>query len=1490
MPIQIPVARWGAQVLNWARGRLQRYKELRAVVDRATEAAANAAPLHGDAFRSPSFRHQLLDLARRAALSRRWSTLAQDVNDAYRRLSLPSSTVPASIAKRAADASVLGQVFADEFAYGLAATEQWQAEAQGGLLLEINRQARGALQEVPAFGWEDTATRTRNWLSRGLSSPESSRAQFHQLINVADPARALRVPRPQLRASLKAALAKACERPIVVAGEDGVGKTWAVADAVSDWSERHDIVLFVPARSVTTPRLEAILSGALCEQTQAGTVEGWRARLSPWFPIDPVAADPRRMIVVVDGLNQNPAIDWPQLVYDHATPRWRDRVKLVLVTRPRGAIAAMLESAAATYERVEVAPFDDAELNTALKIIGRAELFVSQRSGSLDKLLRTPRYLEIAAKLWDELDAVDQVTPSRLLLEDMRARAASQSGLSKDDWAGLLVMFGERLVAGKNTLFSPGEVTPTIALTAVTPERIAAALEDIRSGSLFPKRGAVGLDISDAVSELALGMAVVDDLLKRQFGSQVAVQEAIDEALPDFGAEARSSALRFAAIVSLCWTFEHQSITAIRAGLLVAWLAGQNPTAAQDEEASAYAALDVGAFADAFEMCVAGVAPDRRALNVLREAIEGVARTPQGRVLVLWRAVRWAGVIGIRDSFPQQNEAGHQRRLRWLEEQLGFAPEPGVQELLGVRIEFVAGFGSDALVSLAADVLRDGPLAPHALVFKTAAVAAAIGRQDDGWSALRWTARLNAADASEADAALRSAAGAVLRDVGALAESTAKTAAFQLLELIADDADREAMEQLVNPNSLWSKIYAEYLIDPTKSAIRLEARHVLSVAEREDLAAYARVIRVKPYLANHTISFPQQFADAVVADAKARWRAADIGDGFDTSSAGVTFATLDPALARMAPETLGALKRQFADHVLTREGIPLQRGAQTARTFLAVMSDAQLTSYGERLVARQADSDPSDDDQWVNYNLYQIAVAGLDPQQRFDLATKRNGAPQEAWPLIAPLAEDDVERALLGVPSEPVNAAALWLVAAGAPALTENQRRRLEEIAFGSSDWRSAWAIAALIPCADKELVLRMIAQDWRWAPGEGDYSHYGSQILIDGGEDVAFEDILGRVAPWRLPAAVRSRGAKDSDVQLAAPVIEKVLFSASAIADETETPVNVQERAAPNAPDRLFVSLPGPAATLHDQFRYATDPARRAEVREAAVKRAMATLGNAQRAGDVFYHRRFRVDDLLPFAPHVDRWAARLLSEKGAFDRASILAPGFLLAMFGVLLRTKPALALRFWRARSQRARFARLRDAAGALDYMVTVFASPPSEERDAIALELWDIGPDATDVELFSVVFAAERAGGLELLDRLISEDAASPRSFRKARAIVAQSLRLEGTAPTPPSASERRPITWLDAVRESSARRVRANADARHWYKVFRTAPKDDEAYAAWVLMLTVVDRRYYLWPEHASEAFPSRKRRAHEIFNADEVRNAIERNERDLERQFLDQQL
>ena len=232
--------------------------------------------------------------------------------------------------------------------------------------------------------------------------------------------------------------------PIMVLGQEGVGKTWAVAQW---WLKRcsEDLVLFLPGpdfRGVetnVTPIMEEALAKLIEPSRSDGVGEDWRRRVAT---DEFAAAAQGRVVIVVDGLNEAPDANW-QIAIEAV---WRTAIRwgarLILTSRPIFWEQRAREIAHWDWPEpveVKVEGFDQDELRRACAM---ADLELDKIPDHLHEGLRNPRIFRLAIRLLPELRSANELSIDRLLDAYWRQRLRDRPELSRLDPDQVMLLNG----------------------------------------------------------------------------------------------------------------------------------------------------------------------------------------------------------------------------------------------------------------------------------------------------------------------------------------------------------------------------------------------------------------------------------------------------------------------------------------------------------------------------------------------------------------------------------------------------------------------------------------------------------------------------------------------------------------------------------------------------------------------------------------------------------------------------------------------------------------------------------------------------------------------------------------------------------------------------------------------------------------------------------------------------------------------------------------
>ena len=441
---------------------------------------------------------------------------------------------------------------------------------------EVEHELRRTLAR-PDMGWTSARERVAEWLGQALGSKLHARAHLKGHLNLLDPA-ATPIDRPRVFEQLDAWWTATPRSPLLLLGEEGVGKSWA---SLAWWLKRRTdlpLSLWIPASSFQkNDELSRVVARALAQQTGVRDEPFWRRKLSLWlrgeFPTV-------RLLLILDGLNENWDFDgWDHVLAQLASPPWSLAVATLLTCRPDhwNQHLAQLDRLLPHLEKHTVQRLDDFELDS---LLAKNALTRASFGSDILPLLRVPRLSALAIRHHAALEESGDVTPERLIYEDWKHRLEHRglSILNDESFQRFIVKIGEALLARARASESleltldRGQLRDRLgAQGGRRPEDVYAALSEVVDGRWVQPAGRGRLRIDPTLTPFALGAALFSHLL---YLPEARYEDELAKFLdPLGGLDRAASILRAATTIALV---DQDSTARLRRTLLGAWCMQQN--------------------------------------------------------------------------------------------------------------------------------------------------------------------------------------------------------------------------------------------------------------------------------------------------------------------------------------------------------------------------------------------------------------------------------------------------------------------------------------------------------------------------------------------------------------------------------------------------------------------------------------------------------------------------------------------------------------------------------------------------------------------------------------------------------------------------------------------------------------------------------------------------------------------------------------------------
>lgn len=210
---------------------------------------------------------------------------------------------------------------------------------------------------------------------------------------------------------------KHCEEPLVLLGEEGMGKSWATAGWLISQSLECPVVWFDSNQWHSCRGVSGLvdlssrnLAGISAPEAKIGRMKQklWKRWPSP------------SCLVVLDGANENDATEAMMSILteyfsgDEIGIEARKRFRLLITSRPLPLVSSRIPKAC---QELHVGPFDDLELQQALDLATSGKVRIGDLPSRSLEVVRRPRYLRLFLDLLPSFSALEDITVEAVLFK-----------------------------------------------------------------------------------------------------------------------------------------------------------------------------------------------------------------------------------------------------------------------------------------------------------------------------------------------------------------------------------------------------------------------------------------------------------------------------------------------------------------------------------------------------------------------------------------------------------------------------------------------------------------------------------------------------------------------------------------------------------------------------------------------------------------------------------------------------------------------------------------------------------------------------------------------------------------------------------------------------------------------------------------------------------------------------------------------------------------
>jgi hypothetical protein len=1300
------------------------------------------------------------------------------------------------------------------------------------------------------------------------------------------------------------------DAPMTVVGWDGVGKTWAMLDWLVNIKEEQPVVLIVPSSaaaslsSISEISVRRFFADRLHELSGVRDPKHWLRRLD--YLLKRPSNEGPVLTVFFDGLNQEPSVPWLSLLKVLQGEGFSGRVRVIVSTRTHYFEDKLSRFSSLIVPTVPVVVdvYDKAPGCELDQMLSFEELTQADLHPELIELARTPRLFKLVVQFRDRLVEAGQVTVHRLLWEYGRDTFGERAGksFSEADWRDWLKEIAQRYRDGVWE-FSVKSLGETASRPDLSEREVYARLSDIIDGRFAIRSASGSLQLTPTVVAHALGAALLAHLDTLSESTLTELNTKLMQWLdPIAGFDQRSEILR--AAVSILVERGSPTTSALPGSLVTAWLQTQNVSDSQRRELAILAPNLSGALLDAVEHSDGRTHASARlwAINALR----AIPRTDTATLdKIVQRTTQWLSIVsrGVNPR-PDANINFETSRADRFRRRIGI-DSSGQITVVGANLELVDR--NDGMLQATVPSIIEGfPLAKATPVFEVAAVASAVGDGlIEGWDGLKWLCLLNEADPQEMAAALRELSEEVrLRkpEPGVHSDLPSRVAAL-LLWVSGQELDEDEAVS-IEPDIEGTLTYEkDYLPRPSRSFFALERRHAEITLKDTELALFSRVQRTRELWLDPTFKPPADF----VAEVRAAGAQIDVEKLHRHS--GITiedhiFEGLEPVFARCAPDLLAELMRRKIQSTATCPAESRYWSAIRATDHLLLAGEAEAKAARTlRLSGKEADEVQ---ECYAASRLLMVELQDMDSQAQFDelILEDLKYISTDLAEVLHPPKPDDVDAliARYSSGSHKQQSDLVSLLSFHPVEFSDTAWSWLESVAKKGDHNLRGIIFSTLARANAVRFGQELAAEEWSWS-SEAHFwvNHYGTGALIEATLALPFDQVVTRLAPWRLLEAARLRGSDPTEVRLAAEIFSNVLTAEKIDVPDPGSLLSFDRTEEKSSPFTFSVSpLPSREDTNDPlaAMQTAMDIDAQINAYRRAADTAVSRIRKARTSGASLYLANIEAADFAPVLQHasdmVDHWLEGSRELTMDFQRRVCLAEAAYLALCEALLAFNPMRGTQLWRALCVTVR-TRYIGAAGVEDLWHMVFRVPQTQAITALREELVSLNRCNTDQALFDLAVATSYNGKADWLATIVQKDRTSSLVWKRKRGLVLAGFTANNTLPVSAAWRDGEIRTGYASLACRAARFQWVEACAHHWWRVYLEAHDPGEAYAAWVLFVRTADSRAWVWmkediqaPNDTSTFFNLKL--SHAELNRSNLKRAMKKRAEKLDENFLDRKI
>ncbi|WPD24953.1 MAG: hypothetical protein SD837_10380 [Candidatus Electrothrix scaldis] len=1357
-------------------------------------------------------------------------------------------------------------------------------------------------QNIGYDHWRDTQNA---WLCKRLRNAAESKAAFSQNLAVRTEGQFF-IHRKAAQEALNNWFDNWPEQrnSFVMLGEEGDGKTWAVADWLYGKLSDDFPIIFLPSGMVDCKELDIFLPEIIAKQLKEPYDGYWIKRLQRW--LERPAGDTPLFLLVMDGLNERPDMEWRQLLAKFAVEPWYNRAAVLMTCRKKfwDEHFSSVESAVFT-----LGPYDNAELDKALAAKNLTRYDFDE---NLIELLRIPRYFDLTVRLRERMDSEGEITRERLIYEDWRDKLERKLNkpltheafkpLSHDAFQTLISGLSDRLQKSAKKRISQSELSAELS----DYKDSDSLLTELSSGRIL-NRHRNGWTINRDYLILGLGL-----LLAYEVADAADEGKNIAEVIAHFQEPQQDMDLK----VSICAMALYHALGEkgwpedIHLALFNAWVFGRNIQEDDWWRITAYLPVCPEVYLRMMEQVWSGYSDNLNLQNAFMAGFLKFRALETVRQALIPAFERWMGFVhpdGHTGRHAQDDQSKIEEGRRDVRQALGHDFSEDQCELFGYRLIRQEDEGLLRLSRFALAIISQQPRDPYIRAMITGVVAGMVMGHPDFYEQLSWVLRTAKDDIEKS----------ILSEVVELLkfpQPTAQRVASFLLSALCTETSIKVRKTIPseykkqNPRlQLYKEQHCINGLYNWSNERYLECLGMLE-APPDFIISKLQGVAVNPSCVVPEVFLPPFMQTGKKLSLK-RIQSTKNGQ----TSEDTKFHDIEPALCAYCPKRFAEIINELAYQLPEREQSSRWLLSLIIYEHILILTEEARSAVEQAWRISQSEVSGHNDAFFMESILFACVLRGRSFDQQIDFIEGRSD--NYNWcrgnfPFVKNI-EAPSELACLAEKLTNISVAEqrykflITLI----PSLVEIDKQLLEllpkfsEIDNNLTRW---YALEIFTHTENQQGIQSVLNSEWCSAKVKGDFERYwGSRLLAEHGLDLPSSEILKRVSLQMLGYAVRKRGCKKEEVTGFGKALHQLWLSVAT--QPFDLPIEVEDIMVKiNLPepehefdyslhieDNLGFRFVSPTSIwggssyrnsgkddekkndFQDSMNFELQTRRNKQAKEP-VQNLAASL---RETGNQLFLEKFRTDALTELVAACPEYVKQWLVTGLEHDTDMLVrCRGFYEALCEILLKYQPEQGERLFRKLHNEDRLRLIDYTTEIPNLLFGLFRAGNSESVCNLRKSLLDNA--LCDDDLFEITLLAQWHNKHKWLEETITAYLQSDFSLD-----IAKGLFMLGFMDNP-SADERldtwiaeKKPSWLhDCARKAKMVHER-NQWAHHWFERFVMHEETLQAWAAFRLFLRCVDRRFWLWGEEMISS-PDAPYERFEHYRAcrESIKKAIKENE------------